>query len=201
MKKAKTALKILAIFPVILLLLSCNPIEDESKSSSLLIVSNLTGTDINGNQVNFLQSDVLYVDSTTGTELIIADEAKATLSATLLDPTSKTLPSVYNNIMLTRYVVSYTRVDGNNTEGKDVPYSFEGSLSTVVAVGSSVDVSFVVVREVAKNEPPLVNLVEGRGEGVLEVQAKIDFYGHDLSDHKVKATGYLTIFFANYSNE
>lgn len=195
MKTAKLALKTLAILPAFLLLLSCNPLEDESQSASLLIVLSLTGTDIDGNEVNFLQSDVL---SSNGT--VRADIAKAVLQASLLEPSSLLGPSQYNNIMVTRYAVSYSRSDGKNREGVDVPYSFEGSLSTLIEVGQSVNLGFVIVREVAKLEPPLVNLAEGRGEGVLQVKARVDFYGQDLTNRKVKATGYLSIFFANYED-
>ena len=30
--------------------------------------------------------------------------------------------------------------------------------------------------------------------------AKIDLYGHDLVNNKVTATGYLTIYFANFAD-
>ena len=56
------------------------------------------------------------------------------------------------------------------------------------------------MREVAKLETPLIDLAQNRAEGVIEATAKIELYGHDLAQHKVKATGYLTIFFANYAD-
>jgi len=145
MKKAKYALKILAVFPVILLFLSCNPIENESDSASVLIVRSMTGTDLEGNEVNYLQSDVLFVDPTTSTETITADEAKASLEATLLDPASAYGPSSFTGITVDRYVVTYMRADGKNVEGVDVPYSFEGALSAFIEVDSSVDISFIIV--------------------------------------------------------
>jgi len=201
MKKAKYALKILAIFPVILLLLSCNPIENESDSASTLILKSMTGTDLEGNEVNYLQSDVLFVDPTTSAETITADEAKASLGVTLLDPDSAYGPSSFNGITVDRYVVTYIRADGKNVEGVDVPYSFEGALSAFIEVDSSVDINFVIVRAISKAEPPLIDLVDGRAEGVLNVNAKVDFYGHDLTNRNVKATGYISIFFTNYVNE
>jgi len=201
MKKVKLTLTTIVILPFVLFLLSCNPIENESQSNSLLIVESLTGTDIGGNEVNFLDSDVLKVDSSTGDTYITADIAKATLSAKLLQPDSLLGPSHYNNIMVTRYFVSYSRSDGKNTEGVDVPYSFGASLSTLVEIDSSVTISFVIVRAVAKGEPPLINLSEGRGEGVLRVTAKVEFYGHDMTNRNVKATGYLSIDFSNYIDE
>ena len=82
----------------------------------------------------------------------------------------------------------------------DVPYSFEGTIPALLKTGSSTKVSFIVVRGVAKMEPPLVNLVENRAEGVLKVTAKIEFYGHDMTNHNVKATGYLDVHFANFAD-
>ena len=200
MKKAHFGLAILVSLTAVLLLTSCNPIENKTTSASLLTVQDISGKDVDGNDANFLQSDVLYVDSSTGAEIIYADVASATLVAQLQNPESITGPSHLNAIKVERYVVSYMRSDGKSTEGVDVPYSFEGYLSVVVEVDSTATIPFVIVREVAKAEPPLVGLSEGRDVGVLQVHAKIEFYGQDMTNREVKATGYLTIFFANYAN-
>ncbi len=201
MKKLKTLFKILTILPVILLCISCNPLSDDTHSASMLMVENLMGTDMEGNEGNFLQSDVIFQDpedpeSTT----IYADSATVTFRGRLLDPASLSGPSYYNDITVTRYIVSYIRADGRNTEGVDVPYSFEGNLSVVVPIDSSKDATFVIVREVAKLEPPLIGLHEWRDAGVIEATAKVDFYGQDQTGNTIKATGYLTVFFANYAN-
>ncbi|MBM3284371.1 MAG: hypothetical protein FJY81_00695 [Candidatus Aminicenantes bacterium] len=195
MKNIKKVFSISVILPVILLLSACNPIEDDTRSSSMLIVEKVQGQDYEGNTVDFLQSDVIK-NST-----VYADSATATIRAATLDPDPLLGTSQYNDIVLTRYTVSYSRTDGKNSPGVDVPLPFEGSLSAIVKVGSSTTISFVVVREVAKLEPPLVALAEGRAEGVLQVTARIDFYGRDLTNRNVKATGYLTIYFANYVDE
>ena len=195
MKNMKKVFSLSVILPAILLLSACNPIEDDTRSSSMLIVEKIQGQDSEGNTVDFLQSDVIK-NST-----VHADSATATIRAATLDPDPLLGTSQYNDIILTRYTVSYSRTDGKNAPGVDVPLPFEGSLSAVVKVGSSTTISFVVVREVAKLEPPLVALAEGRAEGVLQVTARIDFYGRDLANRNVKATGYLTIYFANYVDE
>jgi hypothetical protein len=143
--------------------------------------------------VNFHQSDVVTAGA------VNADTATATLQAKLLNP-EPLVPqaSQYTSIVVTRYVVSFSRSDGQNTPGVDVPYSFEGSLSTLIEIDATVDISFVIVREVAKFEPPLLDLRDGGDELVLQATATIDFYGHDLVNNAVKATGYLTIFFGDY---
>lgn len=193
-KKSATTLLILAVLPAILMLSACNPLEDDSKSSSFIIVESITGTDLFGKTASFLQSDVVLANST-----VTADVATATLQASLLDPAPILKPSQFNDIMLDRYIVSYSRVDGKNRQGVDVPYSFEGALTQLLKIGTSTSISFVVVREVAKLESPLIDLAQNRAEGVIEATAKIELYGHDLAENKVKATGYLTIFFANYA--
>ena len=200
MEKAKNSLKIMAILSAVLLLFSCNPLENETESASLLVLQDLTGTDIDGSTVNYLQSDVQNIDSSTGQPYITADSANATLKASLLDPAPAAESSQYNSVTINRYVVSYSRSDGHNTPGVDIPYSHEGSLSVQMDIGSTASIAFIVVREVAKLEPPLINLVQGGEEIVLQVTAKVDFYGQDMVNNKVKATGYLNIFFANYTD-
>jgi hypothetical protein len=194
-KKSTGTLLILAVLPAILMLSGCNPLEDDSKSSSFIIVESITGTDLSGKTASFLQSDVVLTSS-----IVVADVATATLQASLLDPAPILKPGQFNDIMLDRYIVSYSRVDGKNRQGVDVPYSFEGALTQILKIGTSTSISFVVVREVAKIESPLIDLAQNRAEGVIEATAKIEFYGHDLTENKVKATGYLTIFFANYAD-
>ena len=191
-------LKILVIVSAVFLLFSCNPIENDSRSDSVLLVVRITGTDIEDNEADFLQSDVIVTDPETGGGTVAADAATVTFTAQPLDPEPWLGTSQYFDLFVTHYVVSYSRSDGKSQEGIDIPYSFDGSLSARVQVDTQTDVNFVIVRAVSKLEPPLVNLATGRGEGELKVTARIDFYGHDTMGNNVKATGYLSIFFANY---
>jgi len=123
-----------------------------------------------------------------------------TLSASMLDPDPLFGTSQYNDIQVTRYVVTYIRSDGKNIQGLDVPYSFEGGLSVLVRIGQLANVRFVIVREVAKQEAPLLSLYQAYQGDVLSVAARVDFYGHDLANKNVKATGFLPIYFANYAD-
>lgn len=186
----------LALLAASIFLPACNPLEDESRSNSILFVENVTGKDMSGTDAGFLQSDVLKTDNT-----IVADTAKATLSARLMDPAPILGTSQYSDIMVTRYVVSFSRTDGRNRPGADVPFPFEGSLSALVRVDSTTSVDFVIVREAAKLEAPLINLRDSAYGDILNMTAKIEFYGHDLADKAVKATGYLTVYFANYADK
>ncbi len=198
MKKFKNVLKMTIILTALYFLISCNPIADDTQSSSLLIIVNLTGTDIEENDVNFLQSDVVRINKDTGEPYVTGDTAAVTFTAKLMDPNTEVTPSQYNDIQVTQYSVQYFRTDGNNIEGVHVPYAFTGSLSALVAIDTSVQVPFIIVREVAKLESPLIELRDGTEEVAITVTAKVEFFGHDLANNKVKATGYLTITFANF---
>jgi hypothetical protein len=198
MKTAGLIFKTSLILTAAFLLLSCNALEKNTQSASMLVINSLRGTNQTGDEADYLQSDVLIQDPDTGAQTITADSAIVNLTATLLEPTPSLPTSVYNDIQLERYVVTFSQPNGNKVEGRDVPYSFEGRLSALVHVGTNLEVSFIIVREVAKMEPPLVDLVDG--SNVLQVTAKIDFYGKDMAGKSVKATGYLTIYFCNYAN-
>ncbi len=201
MNNTRKTLSLILALPLLLLLTSCNKVENHSRSASLLILENLVGTDATGTEANFTQSDVLKVDTTTGSGTVVADTAAATFRVQSLDPAPILGASPYYDVTLNRYTVSYSRTDGKNNPGTDVPYPFEGSLTAVVPQGGTATVDFVLVREAAKLEPPLIRLVDLGAEVVLTATARIDFYGHDLAQNQVKATGYLTVYFANYVTE
>lgn len=200
MRRMTTWLKILGLAALALFAWACNPVEDDSTSPSMIVVEAIRGTDANDKEADFLQSDVLEVDDTTQATSIKADVAVATLKATMLDPSPIRGISQWGDITLKRYVVSFSRTDGKNSPGVDIPYPFEASLTVLLKLNTSKDVGFVVVREVAKAEPPLVNLAGNRAEGVIQCTARIDFYGEDMTGKKVTATGTLPVFFANYAD-
>ena len=67
MKKITLTFKLLAVISLAFALAACNPIENETTSASMLIVTNLLGEDMEGNMANYLESDVLYEDEEEGT--------------------------------------------------------------------------------------------------------------------------------------
>ena len=196
MKKIKPVILSGVVIAAILASMACNPIENETRSASLLTVLSVQGVDSSGNAADYLQSDV--VNMSTGSAVVAPDVATATIRNTTLDPNPVGGVSQYNDVILTRYVVSYTQPNGAKAEGVDVPYSFEGALSATIPINGQVSFAFVVVRDVAKTEPPLVQLWDG--VDVLQTTAKVEFFGHDVANRDIKATGYLTIFFANYAD-
>ena len=204
MKKQKSVLVFKAALVVLAVLaaLACNPIENSTQSATLLTVVSMTGLDLSAKDANYSQSDVLVTDSTTGLSTITDDVAKATLTASTLAPTPPAGTSQYNDIQLDKLIVSYTRTDGRNSEGVDVPYPYEQNLSQIIRVGQQTTISFIIVRASAKQEPPLIGLRAGatRGE-VIYTNARVVFYAHDLAGKKVTVTGYLPVEFADFANK
>jgi hypothetical protein len=187
-------LKTLAIAAAFLALAGCNTISQDTESSSMIVITSITGTNMDGDTVAYLQSDILGSDG-----LIRVDNATANIIVRLINPDPISGPSQFNDVVLTSYRVTYELATGPGTPGTDVPLPFDGNFSTVLCpVDDQVSVPFVVVLEAAKQAAPL-NALIGTAT-VLERKAKIEIFGHDLTDHPVTATGYLTIYFADYQD-
>src|SRR5512140_49143 len=192
MKKITPILKVVAVAAVFLMAAGCNTISKSTKSSSILVIQSLTGTTVAGDEVAYLQSDVLGSDG-----LVRVDNATASIIVRLVNPNPVDGPSQFNDVVLNNYRVTYELPTGPGTPGVDVPLPFDGNFSTVLCqVDKTVLVPFVVVLEAAKMAAPLSALIAT--SNVLERKAKIEIFGHDLTDHEVSATGYLTIYFADY---
>jgi hypothetical protein len=194
MKKTFWTLKALAIATAFLALIGCNALSRNTDSSSMIVIQSITGTTTGGETVAYLQSDVMGND-----DLVRADNALATIIIRLVNPDPIDGPSQFNDVVLTSYTVTFELPAGGGTPGADVPQPFEGNFSTVLCpVDESTEIPFMVVPETAKTSAPLSALVDT--SGIIEVKAKIEIVGHDLSNKEVKATGYLTIYFADYQD-
>jgi len=199
MKKTTIVLKIAVLLPCLLFLLSWDKINPDPASSSILLVTRINGYTATGDTADFLQSDVLETAMLPPT--VVSDIITATLEARLKEPeTVGPGPSYQNRIVLRSYVVSYTYVDSNLTPvpSPNVPANFSGELSVALDIDSLVDISFVIVRDQAKNATPLFD-IQGTND-LLQVVATITFYGDDIAGNPVQATAYLTIYFADYAD-
>ena len=192
MKKITPTLKVLTVAAAFLVLAGCNTLSRTTESSSMIVIESVTGTTTDGDTVAYLQSDVSGIAG-----IVTVDNATATIIIRLVNPDPINGPSQFNDVVLTNYRVTYELPTGPGTPGTDVPLPFDGNFSTVLChVDDATVVPFVVVLEAAKLAAPLNALVGTTT--VLERKAKIEIFGHDLTDHEVTATGYLTVYFADY---
>jgi len=196
MKRTKFILKILTILPCVLILVSCQ-LREEHASNSILLVVEVAGHTDRGDSADFLQSDVF--DNPPGT--FVSDIVSATLEAKFKAPENLGIGTSYKNrIFIHTYEVRYTYIDSNLSPlpSPSTPATFQGRLSVGIDIDSSASIEFVIVREQAKTESPLWDVV---GLDVLQVVAQVTFYGDDIAGHPVQATGYLTIYFADYADD
>lgn len=194
--RKKILLLVILITTILIILPGCNYLENKTTSGSRLVLQMITGTDLQGNTgSNTIFSDVI---TTSGT--IFNDNASAEMTAALLDPFM--LPSdatEYQTVVVDRIKIEYSRTDGLNEEGKDIPYSFTQDVHVAIRIGEVITFPFVLVSHTAKMEPPLVDL--RYSNEVYRMEATITFYGEDLGGHRVvPVVGGISVWFANFGD-
>ena len=107
-------------------------------------------------------------------------------------------PTPVNDVTFTRYRVVYTRTDGRNTPGVDVPYPFDSAATFTASPGTLATAGFDLVRVVAKEEPPLRALINN--PQFIATIAEVTFYGKDRAGHDVTASGSIGITFGNFGD-
>ena len=139
-----------------------------------------------------LESDVLVGG------LAYRDLGRASIRAEMKNSLSTTAPTAISAITINRYRVRYRRTDGQNREGIDVPYGFDGGTTVTIAAGSSGTVLFDLVRAQSKLEAPLRNLASGGGLLILSTIAEVTFYGSDQAGNEVSISGTIDVRFADF---
>ena len=139
-----------------------------------------------------LESDVLVGG------LAYRDIGRASIRAEMKNSLSTTAPTAISAITINRYRVRYRRTDGQNREGIDVPYGFDGGTTVTIAAGSSGTVLFDLVRAQSKLEAPLRNLASGGGLLILSTIAEVTFYGSDQAGNEVSISGTIDVRFADF---
>ncbi len=176
----------------------------QGKGSSYLIVSLLEAAPGAQPQsfATYLQSDVVTNVTTNSVAIptIYEDIGQVTLRLAMKDPTTIIGPTDTNTITIDRYHVDYVRSDGRNTQGVDVPYSFDGAATGTVGVTAGSTLTFVLVRAQAKSEAPLMALRNNGGAQVISTLAQVTFYGRDQAGNTVSVSGTISINFADWGD-
>ena len=184
---------------------SCGDVVRDGKSPVYLVIDRLEAAQGNrpGNLSGTLNSDVLTnvttpapCTPTTPCPTVFNDIGIVTLH---LDPkTLQMAPTPSNIVTINRYHVTYIRADGRNIQGLDVPYAFDGAFTGSVPTLGQVSFTFELVRHVAKQEPPLVQLVVS--STVITTIAQITFFGQDAVGNEVSVTGTMQVDFGNFGD-
>ena len=177
----------------------------EGTGNSYLIIERLQGVEgQSGDESSTLRSDVVaLVERTIGgqdveVETVFEDGGAATLRLVLKDALGVVSPA--NFVTINRYRVVYTRSDGRNTPGVDVPFPFDGTTTVTVTDGATT-VPFTLVRLQAKLESPLLALRRGGGAFTISTIAQVTFFGQDQTGRAVSVTGTINVSFADWADQ
>jgi len=188
----------------------CGQQNTEGRSPSYLIIESLQGASgaEPGTYAGSLDSDVVTnVKTTVGDQEVLQatvfeDLGQVKLRMALKDGgngLAVASPTPVNAVTVTRYHVDFKRSDGRNTQGVDVPYSFDGAATGTIGPDGSV-ISFVLVRAQAKLEAPLRALRNNGGAIVISTVAEITFYGTDQNANTVSVVGMISVNFADWGD-
>jgi hypothetical protein len=187
---------------------SCGDVVRQGRSPSMLVIDTLTGSSGGGHGAN-AQSGTLFSDVQViltspapcapdkPCPTVFSDSGAVTLRLAMKD--ASIAPTSNNQVTINRYHVEYVRADGRNVPGVDVPYAFDGAVTGTIAGTAATTLSFELVRHVAKEEPPLVQLI--RNPQIISTIANVTFYGRDAVGNEVSVTGSLLIEFGNFGDQ
>ena len=196
---------------VIAMSASCGDVVREGRSPVYVVIDQLAGVrggPSGGASSGTLASDVITnitspdpCSAKTPCPTVFGDSGQVQLRVEPKNVTTAGTPSApttNNDVTITRYHVSYRRADGRNASGIDVPYAFDGAVTGTVPVSASLTLSFVLVRNTAKQEPPLVQLESS--PTIITTIADVTFYGRDQVGNDVSVTGSIQIDFGNFGD-
>ena len=188
---------------------SCGDVTKDRSPVTILVDSleAASGADP-GNFSGFLLSDVqTIVDQQVGDEtmrvpVIFNDIGQATMRIISKDAGTGAIslnPTPWNSITINRYRITFTRADGRNTPGVDVPFPVDGAV-TVTLTPTPVTVPFEMVRHQAKLEQPLRALAGDGGRLFISTIAEITFFGSDPYGIDVRAVANMSVSFSDYAD-
>ena len=99
------------------------------------------------------------------------------------DPSDNTTLSIYSDVMIEEYQITYYRTDGN----PNVPAPVTIPCSVRVSTTQEATMELIVLTRDSKLQSPLKELAFGGGEGTIMMGAAIKFYGKDLSGNHITA--------------
>jgi hypothetical protein len=202
----RNAILILVVSAVAAASVSCGDVVRDGRSPVFLVMDSLTAAP--GRSTTFgttLASDVLTIVTSGGLctavnpcPTIFGDVGRANLRIAPKDVVGLTNPTTNNEVTINRYHVSYRRTDGHNVEGREVPFAFDGAVTVTVGLNGSTSVGFELVRNIAKAESPLVQLITS--QTIMTTLADVTFYGRDRVGNDVVVTGTIQIDFGNFGD-
>ena len=184
---------------------SCGDVTRSSRSPVILVVNSLQAAQGNKPAVfgTTLSSDVVTNVTTpapcaplTPCPVIFSDIGQVVLSIVMKDVTLASTPN--NQVTITGYHIAYRRADGLNAPGTDVPWPFDGAVTATVPTSGTTSIGFVIVRNQAKEESPLMQL--RISPNIISMITDVTFFGKDVVGNDLSVTGSMLISFGNFGD-
>jgi len=206
----RSSLRLIGLATIVAASVSCGDVVRQGRSPVFLVIDSLQAAPGNapGTLAGNLISDVITgitspapcaADNPCFT--FFNDVASATLRLSLKDigtPTAPAQATSNNDVTINRIRIVYQRADGRNTPGVDVPYAWDTAATVTVPASGTATVGFELVRSIAKQESPLVQLITS--PNIINTIANVTFFGRDRVGNEVNATGSIQINFGNFGN-
>ena len=203
----RASIRILTLAAMAAAAASCGDVARTGRAPVTIVINSLTaaptGGPLKGTQSGTLTSDVITnlispapCSAATPCPTIFNDVGLATLS--LQAKNVALTPSGVNAVTIDRIHVEYVRADGHNTPGVDVPYAFDGAATATIPATGSATIGFEIVRHNAKEESPLVQLINS--SNIITTICRVTFYGHDQAGNEINVTGSIQIDFGNFGD-
>jgi hypothetical protein len=206
----RSSLRLIGLATIVAASVSCGDVVRQGRSPVFLVIDSLRAAQGNtpGTLSGFLTSDVVTLvttpapcTTTSPCQTIFNDVGSAQLRVSLKDigtPTSPATPTSNNDVTITRIHINYRRADGRNTPGIDVPYPFDAAATVTVPSNGTAIVGFEIVRHVAKEESPLIQL--RTSPTIINTITEVTFYGRDQAGNEISATATIQINFGNFGD-
>jgi len=199
-----TIVRSLGVAAIVATSVSCGDVVRQGRAPVFLVIDSLAGGRAGGRLAANVQSDVIVnltspapCSATSPCPTVFNDVGTATLHLAPKDVTA-TAPTTNNAVTITRIHIKYVRSDGRNTQGVDVPYEWDAAATVTVPPGGSATVGFELVRHVAKEESPLVQLISN--PSIINTITEVTFFGQDQTGNEVSVMGKIQINFGNFGD-
>jgi hypothetical protein len=205
----RNAIRLIGLAAMIAATVSCGDVVRQGSSPVFLVIDTLQGirgAAQLGTPATTLNSDVITnitspdpCSTASPCPTIFGDSGLASLRAPLKDSTTPGVaPTSNNEVTINRVRVEYTRADGRNAQGVDVPYAFDSAVTGTIAAGGTLSIGFELVRNVAKQEAPLAQLRSS--SNFIATIANVTFFGTDRVGNAIQVTGQISIEFGNFGD-
>jgi hypothetical protein len=204
----RNAARLLGLAAFVTAGVSCGDVARTGSSPVYLVIDSLQGIRGGpqaGTPAGVLISDVLTnvtqpapCAPTSPCPTIFGDSGTVVLRAPLKDIGQSLAPTTNNEVTINRVHIEYIRADGRNVQGVDVPFAFDGAITGTVPAGGNVTLGFELVRNAAKQEPPLAQLASS--PNIITTIARVTFYGQDRVGNNISVTGQIQVNFGNFGD-